>query len=100
MDSTELTEEAVAVLIEDFIRIAGDVAADDGGFGRQIDLFDAGYLDSLSLVSLTTYIEETFLLPLTEDDLFDPAFTTIAGMARLLATRLAAPERPGPSAAA
>ena len=89
MDGTELSEERVAALIEDLIRIVGNVATDDGGFDRNVDLFDAGYLDSLSLVSLTTYIEETFPLTITEDDLFDPAFTTIAGMAHLIASRLA-----------
>jgi acyl carrier protein len=87
MEGTELSEETVAVLIEDFIRVVGTVAADDAGFHRDVDLFDAGYLDSLSLVSLKTYIEETFPLILTEDDLFSPAFTTVAGMARLITAR-------------
>ena len=89
MEGTELTEDDVAVLIQDFIRVAGTVASDDAGFHRDADLFDAGYLDSLSLVSLTTYIEETFLLTLTEDDLFVPAFTTIAGIAHLITLRSA-----------
>ncbi|HEX9033459.1 MAG TPA: acyl carrier protein [Streptosporangiaceae bacterium] len=88
MEGTEPAEERITALIEDFIRIAGSVASDDSGFDRHVDLFDAGYLDSLSLVSLTTYIEETFLFTLTEDDLFDPGFTTIAGMAHLIMTRL------------
>lgn len=92
MEATEPAAESAAALIEDFIRIVGSVTSDDSGFNRHVDLFDAGYLDSLSLVSLTTYIEETFLVTLTEDDLFDPAFTTIAGMAHVITTR--SPESP------
>ena len=65
-----------------------NIAKDDPDFSRDIDLFDTGYLDSLGLVALTTFLEDTYAFSLTGEDFFDPAFTTINGMARLLTERV------------
>ncbi|MEU8272456.1 acyl carrier protein [Sphaerisporangium sp. NPDC049002] len=88
MQPGQSTQEIAATKIEDFVRQIGTIASDDPGFHRQADLFDAGYVDSLALVALTAFIEETFHLSLTEQDLFHPEFTTIDGMARLITTRI------------
>lgn len=74
-----------ATRIEEFIRREAAVADDDPGFTRQVNLFDTGYLDSLTLVALTVHVEEVLGVPITDDDLFDPRFATIDGMAELIA---------------
>lgn len=89
MDLIKYSEADIAAMIEGFIRTGGAIPADDLGFHREVNLLDAGYLDSLSLVALLSYLEETFPPSLTEDELFDPRFTTITGMAHLIAARSA-----------
>ncbi|MDH6522332.1 acyl carrier protein [Streptomyces sp. SAI-090] len=76
-----------AASIEAFIRREAAVADDDPCFGRQVNLFDAGYLDSLTVVALTVHIEEALGTPISDIDLFDPRFATIDGMAELVAER-------------
>ncbi len=76
-----------AASIEAFIRREASVADDDPGFGRQVSLFDAGYLDSLTVVALTVHIDEALSTPISDSDLFDPRFATINGMAELVAER-------------
>jgi len=54
-----------AASIEAFIRRAASVADDDPGFSRKVNLFDAGYLDSLTVVALTVHIEEALSTPIS-----------------------------------
>jgi acyl carrier protein len=83
----EASTASICAAIEKHVRVIGRVADDDTRFGRSVDLFDAGYLDSLGIVALTGFIEDTFGVDLSEADLFDPRFTTIAGMAEIIASR-------------
>jgi acyl carrier protein len=87
----EAPMRAICAAIEQHVRVIGQVADDDLEFSRTVELFDAGYVDSLGIVALTAFIEDTFAVALTEEDLFDPRFTTIAGMAEIVASRRAAP---------
>ncbi|MFG1928814.1 acyl carrier protein [Cryptosporangium sp. NPDC048952] len=80
--------DSIALAIENFVRNAGAVAIDDASLTRTTHLFDAGYVDSVTLVALSVFIEETFNVPVDEHDLFDPGFTTIGGMAKLVSSRL------------
>jgi len=87
----EASKSSICEAIEQYIRAIGRVADDDMQFGRLVELFDAGYVDSLGIVALTGFIEDTFGVELTEEDLFDHRFTTITGMAEIIASRRAAP---------
>lgn len=89
MDDAALDHTQIAAFIEDYIRTTTAIGADDAGFGQDTDLFDSGYVDSLALVALTAFIEDTFVITLSEDDLFAVDFTTISGIARLVAARCA-----------
>ncbi|MFG2783789.1 acyl carrier protein [Streptomyces prunicolor] len=80
-----------AASIEAFIRREAVVADDDHGFSRQVNLFDTGYLDSLTAVALTVHIEESLGTPISDTDLFDPRFATIDGMAELVAEHASRP---------
>lgn len=48
------------------------------------DLFSDGLLDSLGVVALIVGLESRFGLHFTEDDLQDPRFSTVAGLAALV----------------
>jgi acyl carrier protein len=90
---TAYAQATIRATIERLVRDIGNIAPDDSRFGESTDLFDSGYIDSLGIVSLTARIETEFGVTPTEQDLFDPRFTTIAGMAEIIAARLT-PNRP------
>lgn len=86
-----LLASAIADQVEEFVRTVGQVAPDDPQFSQDIELFDAGYLDSLGVVRLILFIESTFTVALDDGILLDKRFTTIAGIAELLSQQLASP---------
>jgi D-alanine--poly(phosphoribitol) ligase subunit 2 len=77
--------EQVATDLETFIRERFEIASDDPGFHRQAHLWEQGYVDSTGAVELIAYVEDRYGITLPEDVLYDPDFTTIAGMARCVA---------------
>jgi acyl carrier protein len=77
---------SVAAELEKIVREIGKIPPADTSFTQHSELFDSGYLDSLGIVSLATYIEETFGVTLSEENLFDARFTTIAGIAGIIAS--------------
>jgi acyl carrier protein len=83
-----ITRQDIANRLEEFIRRTGEVDAGDIGFGRDVHIFEAGYLDSLGVVRLIAHLESTYALEFTDEELFDPRFTTIDGMSEILAGRL------------
>lgn len=85
------TNIAIATTVEQLVREIGHIPLADTDLNHHIELFDRGYLDSLGIVSLTAQIEQTFGVALTEEDYFDPRFTTIAGLAAIIGSRLSAP---------
>jgi acyl carrier protein len=80
-----VNEREVAARIESFVRQTFDVAPNDPNFGRELDLFEQGYVDSVGLTELLAFIEDEFSIEVPEDDLLSDEFVTIDGMARVLA---------------
>ena len=83
-----MSDEAVAVTLEEFVRKEGRVNADDPDFTRQVNLFQSGYLDSLGTVHLIMLIEDVFQVELSDDVLADPAFVSIDGISAIVAAGL------------
>ncbi len=81
--------ESIAADLEAFVRREGNVAADDPDFDRQVNLFEAGYLDSLGVVHLLGHVESAFQLQLSDDALIDPRFVNVDGMAAVISASLA-----------
>lgn len=90
MTDTSLAN-AIADQVEEFVRTVGHVAPDDPQFSQDVELFDAGYLDSLGVVRLILFIESTFNVTLDDGILLDKRFTTIAGIGELLSQQLVSP---------
>jgi acyl carrier protein len=74
----------IAGRIETFIRDHFSVEADDDFFGRDVHLWEEGYVDSTGVVELIAFLEESFAIKMPDDALFDPEFTTIDGMSRMV----------------
>jgi acyl carrier protein len=56
--------------------------------GPDTDLFEAKYLDSFGFVDLVSFLEKTFTIKLSEDDLADPRIGTLNGMQALVLKRM------------
>lgn len=83
----------IAQTIERFLREAFVIAEDDPGFERSVDLFDAGYVDSVGLVETLAYITATFGIEIPDEALLSDEFATIDGMAQVIGSILAHPIR-------
>jgi len=69
----------IAAYIED---ISNERAID-----HSINLFEAGLLTSLDILSLVAFMEDTFALEITGDDIEMENFGTIDGLVALVATK-------------
>jgi acyl carrier protein len=85
-----MDESQVALKIESFIREAFQIARDDPGFGRSVDLFEAGYVDSVGVIETLAFIAETFGVEVPDTALLSDEFATIDGMARVVSVLIAA----------
>jgi acyl carrier protein len=79
-----MNEADAAARIEAFVREAFTVDESDARFGRDVDLFEGGYVDSVGLIELLAFIEDEFGLEVPDEDLASAEFTTIDGMAAVL----------------
>jgi acyl carrier protein len=80
-----VNERDVAARIESFVRETFDVAPTDPNFGRELDLFESGYVDSVGLTELLAFIEDEFSIEVPEDELLSDEFVSIDGMAGVIA---------------
>jgi D-alanine--poly(phosphoribitol) ligase subunit 2 len=78
------TPQEIADKIELFVRRRFQVPDDDDLFDRDVHLWEEGYVDSTGIVELIAFLEETFSVEVPDDALFDPDFTSVNGLARLV----------------
>jgi acyl carrier protein len=81
---------AIAERLESYVRNRFQVAASDSRFGRNVNLWEHGYVDSTGVVEVIAFLESTYHVNLPEEVLFSPDFTSIDGMARLVSGLLTA----------
>ncbi|MDQ3031423.1 MAG: thioesterase domain-containing protein [Myxococcota bacterium] len=75
----------IAEQVATFVRSRFRVPDDDPVFDHQVHLFDEGYVDSAGVVELVSHLEESYGIALPDDILFSEDFTTIAGIASIVA---------------
>lgn len=85
-----MEQSDIALRIETFIRESFQVAADDPGFTRSVDLFEAGYVDSVGVIETLAFISESFGIEVPDEALLSDEFATIDGMAKVVAGLVAA----------
>ncbi len=78
--------DQIAGELERFVRVQFDIPDDDEEFGREVDLWEEGYVDSAGVVEVVSHLEERWGVKIPEEALFDPRFTRIRGMAEVVAT--------------
>ncbi len=76
--------DSAAERIEGFVRETFEVSATDPRFGRDVDLFEGGYVDSVGLTELLAFIEAEFAISIPDEDLASDEFMTIGGMATIV----------------
>ena len=83
MDTPESVSESLEKFLADsfFIEFGGDV-------GPKTDLFEAGLLDSFGFVELIAFIEKTYGIKITDDDLESPEISNLAGLQTLIVARM------------
>lgn len=74
-----------AMHIEDFVRTQFAVSPDDTRFGRTVDLFESGYIDSIGFAELLEFVSQDFGVEIPESDLLSDEFSTINGIASIVA---------------
>lgn len=84
-------EEQIAASVDAFVRVRSRVSVDDSRFSRDSNLWQDGYLDSIGVVELIGYIEATFGVAVPDETLFDPAFTSVDGIAGIVSRLPAIP---------
>ena len=78
------TAEAVARDIERFLRERFQIANDETGFTRTVNLWEEGYVDSLGVVEVIAFLEQRFGVTVPREIVFAPDFTSIDGIARFV----------------
>jgi acyl carrier protein len=82
--------EIAARDIERFIRERFQIADNEAGFTRRVNLWEEGYVDSLGVVEVIAFLEQRFRVALPEEVVFSPDFTTIDDIARFVVSLRAA----------
>jgi acyl carrier protein len=85
--NTTQSPAGIEKAIMTFVRELGNISPGDPEFSADVDLYDTGYLDSLGVVALTTFLEAAYGVTLSEQELFDPRMTTVAGIAEIVCNR-------------
>lgn len=94
-----MTHDEIADKLERQIRQAFQVSADDPGFGRAVDLFESGFVDSVGVIELLAFVYEEFGIEVPDSALLSEQFATIDGMAAIIAELIASGGVSAPSAA-
>jgi acyl carrier protein len=82
---SRLNPAQIADRVEQYVRIQFRVSAADTRFSRSVPLFETGYVDSVGLVELLTFLAEDFSVELPDEALMSDEFSTIDGIAVLVA---------------
>jgi acyl carrier protein len=79
----------IAARLEAFLRDTFQIAGDDPGFTRTVDLFEAGYVDSVGVIETMAFIADTFGVEVPDSALLSDEFACIDGMAGVIAALVA-----------
>ncbi|WP_448205598.1 phosphopantetheine-binding protein [Azospirillum sp. sgz302134] len=71
--------------LEQFLRESYGIAEDDPGFNHAVDLFEAGYVDSVGIIETLAYITDAFGVEIPDEALLSDSFASIGGMAQVIA---------------
>ncbi|ETR65764.1 MAG: hypothetical protein OMM_13748 [Candidatus Magnetoglobus multicellularis str. Araruama] len=76
-----LQKKQIIVLLKQFIETTFNVTEETD---LSCDLFEEGYIDSLGLTKLISFLENEFNITIEESNLFDERFLTIEGQSEII----------------
>lgn len=80
----DMTGNDIANILESFIRKRFQVPDNDPEFSRDVNLWEAGFVDSSGVVEMIVHLETSVHVTVPDSVLFSPHFSTINGMSSLL----------------
>ena len=90
--------QEIAGDIEVYLRRNFHIPENDARFSRDVNLWEGAYVDSTGVVELIVHLERRWEVELPDEVVFDPGFSSVNGMARLvhsLRARRAGAQAPG-----
>jgi acyl carrier protein len=60
------------------------ISPNHGGFARDTDIFERGYVDSVGVIELIQFLGAAFEIEIPEDSLLSDDFSTVQGIARIV----------------
>jgi D-alanine--poly(phosphoribitol) ligase subunit 2 len=75
--------------LETYIRTRYEIEDDDDDFDVDVHLFDYGYIDSIGATALIAYIEKTYNVQVTQQDLMLHTMNTVREIANFIQTKIA-----------
>jgi acyl carrier protein len=70
--------------IEGFLRVHFKIGPQHGGFARDIDIFERGYVDSVGVTELLEFLGAEFGVEVPDEWLLSDDFSTVEGIARIV----------------
>ena len=77
MTMTQMHMDDIIPALRRFIQERFKVPEGDPDFNDDVHLFDYGYIDSFGAVELTSFVEKTFGVKITENDLIAHPLNTV-----------------------
>lgn len=71
-------------IIDEYLREQLEITEDDDDYGVELNLFDAGYLDSVGAMQLIVFIEERFAVEISQKDITLYPMNTIEEIASVV----------------
>lgn len=81
-------EKNVKDTLRDYIIEYADIEADDPDFSDDVHLFDYGFVDSLGATEIVLFLEETFNVKITQEDITLYAMNTINEISEVVENKL------------
>ena len=80
--------ENVKDTLRAFIMQYADIPEDDPDFNDDVNLFDYGYVDSLGATEIVLYLEDTFHISITQEDITLYPMNTVNEIAEVAERKL------------
>lgn len=81
--------EDIAKQLEAHIRERYEIEPDDEDFSLDVHLFDYGFIDSIGATALIAYIEQTYGIEVTNQDLMLYPLNTVNEIATFILSKIA-----------
>ena len=81
-------EKSVKDTLRDYIIEYAQIEPDDPDFGDDVHLFDYGFVDSLGATEIVLFLEETYHIKITQEDITLYAMNTINEIAEVVENKL------------